>query len=183
MSCRSGSPTCFHSAANAFEATASKAQRRKCVEVIPRVRSRWVWIATAKAVQEWGFGLAVNNGALDPGESGLVEESAKFALREAQPDVRIAVLGLIEATAQPITEVVTTQHPEGRGARTGAARGDRMPADWRRSSTALSRRDLLCRSVPRAGVHRHRGPLAARLDPDGSIAGAERSKQHRNGLP
>jgi len=63
-------------------------------------------------------------------------------------------------------------HPEGRGARTGAARGDRMPADWRRSSTALSRRDLLCQCVPRAGVHRHRGPLAARLALDGSIAGA-----------
>jgi hypothetical protein len=66
-------------------------------------------MATTKAVQEGGFALAVNNGALDPGESGLFEESAKFALREAQPDVRIAFLGLIEATAEPITEVVTAQ--------------------------------------------------------------------------
>jgi hypothetical protein len=68
-----------------------------------------VWIATAKAVQEWGFGLAVKHGDLDPGESGLVEEPATFARREAQPDVRIAFVGLTEAVAEPITEVVTAQ--------------------------------------------------------------------------
>jgi len=76
---------------------------------MPRVRSRWVWIATAKAVQEWGFGLKVSHGDPEPGEAGVVADSATLARRKASADVRIEVLGLTEAVAEPITEVVTVQ--------------------------------------------------------------------------
>lgn len=56
-----------------------------------------------------GIGLAISDGDPEPGEAGLVADSATIALREAQPDVRIEVLSLIEAMAEPITEVVTVQ--------------------------------------------------------------------------
>ena len=56
-----------------------------------------------------GIGLAISDGDPEPGEAGLVADSATIALREAQPDIRIEVLSLIEAMAEPITEVVTVQ--------------------------------------------------------------------------
>jgi hypothetical protein len=55
------------------------------------------------------LGLAVSHGDREPGEAGLVADSATLALREAQPDVRIEVLGLIEARVEPSTEVFTDQ--------------------------------------------------------------------------
>ena len=68
------------------------------------------WEATAQTVtKEWGLGLALAHGDLDPGAAGLAANSATLARREAQPDVRIEVPGLTEAAAEPITEVVPAQ--------------------------------------------------------------------------
>jgi hypothetical protein len=127
------------------------------------------WEATAKAVQEWGLGLAVNNGALDPGESGLVEESAKFALREAQPDVRIAFLGLIEATAEPITEVVTTQkvaarepaqHAATECRRTGGGRLRHYPGETFCADVFLARESTVTEAPWQLGLTRTARPRA-----------------------
>jgi len=59
--------------------------------------------------KEWKLSLAVGAGDPEPGEAGLVADSATLARREAQLDVRIEVPGLTEGAAEPITEVVTAQ--------------------------------------------------------------------------
>ena len=127
------------------------------------------WEATAKAVQEWGFGLAVNNGALDPGESGLVEESAKFALREAQPDVRIEVPCLTEAAAEPITEVVVTQkvaarepaqHAATECRRTGGGRLRHYPGETFCANVFLARESTVTEAPWQLGLTRTARPRA-----------------------
>jgi hypothetical protein len=66
--------------------------------------------ATAQTgTKEWGLGLAVGHGDPAPGEAGQAADSATLARREAQPNDRIGVPGLVETAAEPITEVVTAQ--------------------------------------------------------------------------
>ena len=105
---------------------------------------------------KWGLGLAVSHGDPEVGEAGLVADSATLALREAQPDVRIEVLGLIEAMAEPITDVVTVQ--KARGARTSAVHGDRTARRWRRPVPSrhptLTSSDFLTRARTLSAIRR-----------------------------
>jgi hypothetical protein len=109
MSWRSGSPAGFQFAANAF-AQMPAGRREKSVAKSCRGSGVYgVGSDGGEGNKTGGFSLAVGHGDLDLAEVGQAADSATLAPPEAHPDVRIEALGLIEAAAEPITEVVTAQ--------------------------------------------------------------------------